>query len=56
MSQKAEKVVNEVNATMSLEGMPLTDKGIDIVAKIADGVLSIDEAIALIKKEYINAG
>ena len=51
MSDKAEKNIKEVNATMSLEGMPLNDDNKELIAKIVDEI-SIDEAIEILNKPY----
>ena len=53
MTDHAKETVKYVNATMSLEGMPLSDEDIEMVAKIVDGELTIDEAIALLNDKYV---
>ena len=50
MSKKAEEVIKNVNATMSLEGLPLTDFDIDLISKVIDGELTKEEAIAIFNK------
>ena len=44
MSKKAEQIIKEVNATMSLEGMPLSDFDIELISKIIDGEITREEA------------
>ena len=53
MTDHAKETVKYVNATMSLEGMPLSDEDIEMVAKIVDGELTIDDAIALLNDKYV---
>ena len=50
MSEKAEKIIKDVNATMSLEGMPLTDFDIELLSKVIDGEITRDEAFVLFNK------
>ena len=47
MSKKAEQIIKEVNATMSLEGMPLSDFDIELISKIIDGEITREEAFEL---------
>ena len=47
MSKKAEKIIKEVNATMSLEGMPLSDFDIELISKIIDGEITREEAFKI---------
>lgn len=47
MSKKAKKIIQEVNATMSLEGMPLSDFDIELISKIIDGEITREEAFKL---------
>ena len=54
MSDKAKEIIKDVNATMALEGMPLSDFNIELISKMADGELTIDEVIALLTKMYSN--
>lgn len=44
MSKKAEKIIKDVNATMSLEGMPLSDFDIELISKVIDGEITREEA------------
>lgn len=44
MSKKAEKIIKDVNATMSLEGMPLSDFDIELISKVVDGKITREEA------------
>ena len=47
MSKKAEQIIKEVNATMSLEGMPLSDLDIDLISKFVDGEITREEAFKI---------
>ena len=47
MSKKAEKIIKDVNATMALEGMPLTGFDIELISKVADGEITREEAFKL---------
>ena len=49
MSKRAEEILKDVNATMSLEGMPLSDIEIDLFSKIIDGEMTREEAFTLFK-------
>lgn len=44
MSKKAEKIIKDVNATMSLEGMPLSAFDIELISKVVDGEITREEA------------
>ena len=48
MSKKAEKIIKDVNATMSLEGMPLSDFDIELISKVVDGEMTREEAFRLL--------
>ncbi len=50
MSSKAEKFLKDVNATMELEGMPLMGFDMDLIARVIDGVITREEAIAIFNK------
>lgn len=50
MSDKAENIIKEVNATMTLEGMPLSNLDIELFTKIIDGELTREEAFEIFKK------
>ena len=52
MSKHAEEIVRKVDATMRLEGMPLTDEEKEFIARVADGELTIDEAIAILNERF----
>ena len=52
MSEKAKRIIKEVNATMALEGMPLSNLDIELFTKIIDGELTREEAFAIINKKY----
>lgn len=52
MSKHAEESVKNVNATMALEGMPLSESDIELISKIADGILTIDDAIAILNARF----
>ena len=47
MSKKAKQIIKEVKATMSLEGMPLSDFDIDLLTKYIDNEITREEAFAL---------
>ena len=47
MSKKAEQIIKEVKATMSLEGMPLSDFDIELISKVIDGEISREEAFKI---------
>lgn len=47
MSKKAERIIKDVNATMALEGMPLTSFDIELISKVADGEITREEAFKL---------
>ena len=47
MSKKAEQIIKEVNATMSLEGMPLSDFDIELISKVIDGEITREEAFEI---------
>ena len=47
MSKKAEEIIEYVNATMALEGMPLSDFDIELISKVIDGELTREEAFAI---------
>ena len=44
MSKRAEKIIKDVNATMSLEGMPLSDFDVELISKVVDGEITREEA------------
>ena len=44
ISKKAEKIIKDVNATMALEGMPLSDFDIELISKVVDGEITREEA------------
>jgi len=48
MSKKAEQIIKEVNATMSLERMPLSDFDIELISKVIDGEITREEAFKII--------
>ena len=47
MSKKAEKIIKDVNATMSLEGMPLSDFDIELISRVIDGEITREEAFEI---------
>ena len=47
MSKKAQEIIKDVNATMALEGMPLTDFDIELLSKTIDGEITREEAIEI---------
>ena len=52
MSEHAKETVEYVNATMALEGMPLSEQDIEMVVKISEGELTIEEAIAILNDRF----
>lgn len=50
--KQIEEQIKAVNATMSLEGMPLNDFDMELLRRVAKGEISNDEAISLAEKEY----
>ena len=50
--RQIEEQIKAVNATMSLEGMPLTDFDMDLLRKVAKGEITTEEAVVLAEKEY----
>ena len=52
MSEKADKIIKDIDATMSLEGMPLNNENKDFIRRIVDEEITIDEAIAILNKRY----
>ena len=49
MSEKVKEIIKDVNATMALEGMPLTDFDVELIAKLIDGEITREEAFRLLK-------
>lgn len=49
--QEKQKIIANVNGTMSLEDMPLTDKDKQRIKDILDGKITAEEAIAQIIEE-----
>ena len=47
MTDHAKKIIKYVNATMALEGMPLSDFDIELISKVIDGELTREEAFAI---------
>ena len=47
MSKRAKEIIKDVNATMALEGMPLSDFDIELISKVIDGELTREEAFAI---------
>ena len=50
MSKKAEEIVKRVNASMSLDGMPLSDFEIELISKVIDGELTREESFEIFNK------
>ncbi|WP_155849097.1 antitoxin VbhA family protein [Candidatus Stoquefichus massiliensis] len=42
MSEETRKIIDEVNATMRLEGMPLTDDDLEMLRKCLEGESTFD--------------
>ena len=53
MSDKAEKIIKNVNATMALEGMPLSNFDIELLSKIIDGELTREGAFTIFNKSIV---
>ena len=47
-----EQIVNEVNGSMTIEGMPLTEKDMECMRMCLNGTLSFNEVITSIISEY----
>ena len=47
MTDHAKEILKYVNATMALEGMPLSDFDIELISKVIDGELTREEAFAI---------
>ncbi len=47
-----ERIIENVNATMSMEGMPLTKEDRDLAARCLEGKLDFGDAIASLVKKY----
>jgi hypothetical protein len=47
-----EQIIREVNGTMAIEGMPLTDEDKNRLRNILCGQTSIDGVIGQLKKKY----
>ena len=52
MSARAENIIKRVNATLSLEGLPLTDEDKEFISNYLDGGCSLDEAIAILVARF----
>lgn len=51
VSKKIVKIIKDVNATMALEGMPLSEFEKELLAKYIDGEITREEAFALINEK-----
>lgn len=51
-----ENRIARVNATMAMEGMPLTDEQKETMRKMGQGYISCDEVIKDIIKKYSKVG
>ncbi len=49
---KNERIIENVNATMSMEGMPLTQEDRDLATSCLEGKIDFGEAIASLVKRY----
>ena len=54
MSEKAKETIKNVNATMALEGMPLTEREKELLGKFVDGELTGDEVRRIMIEELFN--
>jgi len=50
MKDKTAQIIKEVDATMSLEGEPLSELDKELFAKIIEGELTREEALNIFKK------
>lgn len=50
--QEKLQLIKEVNATMRMENMPLTDEDKERIKRYLDNKITIDEAIAEITKKH----
>jgi len=49
----AERIIGEVNGTMAIEGMPLTDEDKKCIRRVLNGEVSLEEMIGSIIGEYV---
>lgn len=49
---KNERIIENVNATMSMEGMPLTQEDRELAVSCLEGKIDFEEAIASLVKRY----
>lgn len=47
-----EKIIDEINGTMAMEGMPLTDDDKKMLRKCITGEVSTDEMVKRLVKQY----
>ena len=47
-----ERIIENVNATMSMEGMPLTQEDRELATRCLEGKIEFGEAIASLVKKY----
>ena len=52
MSKHAEDVIKKVNATLSLEGLPLSEEDKLFIADFVDGKYSMEEAVAILNARF----
>lgn len=50
--QEIEKLINEVNGSMAIEGMPLTEEDKDRLRLCASGKVSCDEMVKRLVEKY----
>lgn len=50
--RESERRISKVNATMAMEGMPLTEEDKELLREIHRGHISHDEAIAMLVEKY----
>lgn len=50
--EKADKIIDEINGTMAMEGMPLTDEDRDMLRECITGKTTPDEMVRRLVKHY----
>lgn len=52
MKRNADQIIKEVNATMTMEGMPLTDEDKDRIKRLLTNQITVADAIDEITQKY----
>ena len=50
--ENTEKIIGEINGTMAMEGMPLTEDDKNMLRKCISGEISSDEMVKRLVKHY----